>query len=204
MRAYSVKDVIAANFQTLEFDGEWREALGCPEMTGSWIIYGDTKNGKTTLAMMLAKYLTKFGRVAYNSIEEGMSLTIKKTMERVSMIEVSKKIILLDKEPINDLTVRLKKRRSPDIIVIDSVQFAELKFSEYKDIKRTFGNKLFIYISHTEGKIPAGQTARRIWRDANVTIRVEGFKGFPVSRYGGGAAIIINQEKANEYWGLIN
>jgi hypothetical protein len=204
MKAYTVRNVLSANFETMEFDGEWSEALGNPQLTGSWLIYGDTKHGKTTLAMMMAKYLTKFGKVAYNSVEEGLSLTIKKAMERLNMIDVAGRLILLDKEPTDELIERLKKRKSPDIIVIDSVQFIELKFSEYKKIKNMFTNKLFIYISHVEGNLPAGQTARRIWRDANVTIKVEGFKGFPISRFGGGKPIIISSNKADEYWGLIN
>jgi hypothetical protein len=86
--------------------------------------------------------------------------------------------------------------------VIDTVQFAELTFSEYKKIKLMYPDKLFIYVSHTEGKMPEGKVARKILKDASVAIRVEGFKGFPVSRYGGGKTIIINEERADEYWGL--
>ncbi|KAA6312942.1 hypothetical protein EZS27_036205, partial [termite gut metagenome] len=57
-RAYSVKNVLDSEFETLAFEGIWNEAVGLPELSGSWIIYGTTKNGKTTFAMMLAKYLT--------------------------------------------------------------------------------------------------------------------------------------------------
>jgi hypothetical protein len=202
-RAYSVKNVITKKFKVLEFDGDWKESLGCPEQSGSWMIYGDVKNGKTTLAMQIGKYLTKFGRVAYNSVEEGVSLSIKMAMERTGMIEVSRRMILLDKEEIKDLKDRLKKHRSPEFVIIDSIQFAEVLFSEYKELKSMFPNKIFIYISHVERNIPSGGVAKRIWRDANVTIRVEGFKGFTISRFGGGKEIIIDKKKADEYWGLI-
>ena len=199
MRAYSVQNVLDAKFETLEFDGEWKDAIGCPELTGSWIIYGPPKNGKTTFAMMLAKYMTNFGRVFYDSIEEGLSQSIKLAYRRVGMNEVSGKIIL-EKESVSDLYARLQKNKSPRIVFLDSIQFAELKFSEYKNLKNTFPDKLFIYISHIEGKQPEGVTARRIWRDANVSIRVEGFRAFPVGRYGGGQYINISEEKATEYW----
>jgi hypothetical protein len=201
-KAYSIKNVISKKFKVLEFDGGWKESIGCPELSGSWMIYGDVKNGKTTLGMQMGKYLTKFGRVAYNSVEEGLSLSIQKAMERTGMIEASRRMILLDKEEIKDLKERLKKHRSPEFVIIDSIQFSELLFSEYKELKSMFPNKLFIYISHVERNIPSGGVARRIWRDANVTIRVEGFKGFPKSRYGGGKEIVIDEEKANEYWGI--
>lgn len=199
MRAYSVKNVLDAKFETLPFNGIWEDAIGCPELTGSWIIYGHPKSGKTSFAMMLAKYLTNFARVFYNSIEEGLSLSIQCAYQRVDMNEVSGKIIL-DKEQIADVIERLKKNKSPRIIFIDSVQFADLKFSEYKKLKSMFPDKLFVYISHIEGKQPEGVTARRIWRDSNVSIYVEGFRAFPVGRYGGGEHIDIYEEAAIEYW----
>lgn len=201
-RAYSIQNISDAKFKTIELDGEWSDAIGTPELTGSWFIYGAPKNGKTTFALQLSKYLTKFGRVAYNSIEEGLSLTMQMAMERVRMSEIGSRLILLEKEDTNELMARLRRHKSPDIIVIDSVQFMELKWTEYKKLKETFPNKLFIYISHIEGKQPEGNVAKRIWRDANVYFKIEGFRAFPVSRYGGGEYIDVCREKANAYWGF--
>jgi len=201
-RAYSVSNVNDAKFHILKFTGKWKEAVGSPELTGTWFIYGPPKNGKTSFAMMLVKYLTDFKRAAYNSVEEGLSLTIKMAMARVNMLEVGNKLILLEKEEIDDLIERLNKHKSPDVVVIDSVQFMELKFSDYKRLKETFPHKLFIYVSHVEGKLPEGNTAKRIWRDANVTFRIEGFKAFTTSRYGGGGEIVISDEFAKAHWGL--
>ena len=83
---------------------------------------------------------------------------------------------------------------------MDSIQFLGLQFAEYKELKRMFPGKLFIWISHVEGKQPDGNTAKRIWRDANIAFRIEGFKAFPVGRYGGGAPYTISEEKAAAYW----
>ena len=200
--AYSISNVLTKNFKTLDFTGKWLKAVGKPQPTGSWFIYGPPKNGKTTFAMMLCKYLTKFRRIAYNSVEEGLSLTIRMALERVGMDKVGGKMVLLDSEPFDDLVKRLEKHKSPDVVVIDSVQFADLSFAQYKKLKTKFPSKLFIYISHIDGKVPEGNTAKRIWRDANVYFRIEGFRAFPVSRYGGGDYIDISEEKAAEYWGL--
>jgi nucleoside-triphosphatase THEP1 len=201
-RAYSVSNVQEAKFQTLNFTGEWKKAVGSPELTGTWFIYGPPKNGKTSFAMKLVKYLTNFKRSAYNSVEEGLSLTIQMAMDRVNMIDVGSKLILLEKEEIEPLIERLQRHKSPDVIVIDSIQFMELKFSDYKRLKTMFPHKLFIYVSHVEGKQPEGSTAKRIWRDANVAFRVEGFKAFTTSRYGGGSEIVISEEFAKAHWGL--
>lgn len=198
-RAYSVRNVLEAKFETLEFDGVWKEAVGCPELTGSWIIYGAPKSGKTSFAMMLAKYLTGFGKVFYNSTEEGLSRSIQAAYERVGMIEVSGKIIL-EKEAVGEMTRRLERGKSPNVVFLDSIQFAGLDFGEYKRLKSSFPHKLFIYVSHVQGKQPEGQTARKIWRDANVSFRVEGFRAFPTGRYGGGQYIDISGEKAAAYW----
>lgn len=201
-RAFSVKNVADAKFRTLELDGQWADAIGTPELTGSWFIYGAPKNGKTTFALQLGKYLTNFGRVAYDSVEEGLSLTMQMAMERVGMEEIGSRLVLLEKENVDELASRLEKHKSPDVVIIDSVQFLDMKFHEYRRLKESFPNKLFIYVSHVEGKQPEGNAARRIWRDANVFFYVEGFRAFPVSRYGGGTAVDVYPEKAHEYWGF--
>lgn len=201
-RALSVTNVLEARFNTLQLTGQWLDAIGCPELSGSWFIYGPIKNGKTDFAMKLAKYLTEFGRVAYNSVEEGLSLSIQDAYRRNNMDEVKGKFILLDKEGVPEMAKRLKRHKSPDIWVVDTVQFLDLKFSEYKTLKLNNPNKLFIYVSHIDGRLPDGSTARKIHRDANVAFRVEGFRAFPVGRYGGGKPITICPRLAGEYWGL--
>lgn len=201
-RAYSVHNVLDATFRTLPFDGEWLAAVGRPEPTGSWMVYGPPKNGKTTFALMLAKYLSRFVRVAYDSVEEGLSLTIRLAMERVGMLDAGGSVVLLDREGVPELMERLSRRRSPDVVVVDSVQFLDLKFADYRRLKEAFPRKLFIYVSHVEGQQPEGNTARRIWRDANVAFKVQGFRAFPVGRYGGGQPLTIDHRLAAEYWGL--
>lgn len=201
-RAYSVKNVMAASFRTVGTEGRWRECIGNPEFGGTWLVYGPPKNGKTSFAMMLARYLAGSYRVAYDSIEEGLSLSIKAALDRAGMDEVGRRFVVLDKEGAEELAERLSRRCSPDVVIIDSVQFLGLKWSEYKMLKERFPHKLFIYVSHIEGTVPEGSVARRIWRDSNVYFRVEGFRAFPTGRYGGGATIDIDEALADSYWGL--
>lgn len=202
-RAYSIRNVLDARFKTLDFDGEWLAAVGRPELGGSWMIYGAPKNGKTSLAMMLARYLTRFCRVAYDSVEEGLSLSIQNCVERTFEGESNQRFLLLHKEGVEELTERLSKRSgSPDAVVVDSVQFMGLRWEEYKRLKERFPHKLFIYVSHVDGNQPEGRVARKIWRDADVYIRVEGFRGFPVGRFGGERPIDVYPERAAVYWGM--
>ena len=186
------------NLKGLEFEGEWLDAIGKPEVTGTWLIWGNSGNGKTRFALQLAKYLATFGkRVAYDSLEEGVSLSLRTAIAETSMQEVSRRFILLDKEPVSELIERLSMRRSPDVVFIDSIQYTGMNYTDYKKLRDKFRHKLFILISHAEGKLPEGRVAKNIRFDAFVKIWVEGYRAFPVSRYGGGEPYTIWEEGAD-------
>lgn len=199
--AKSVQDVITKKYKTLPFEGEFLAAIGTPELTGSWLIWGNSGNGKTRFTLQIAKYLTRFGRVAYNSLEEGMSLSFKKALVEVGMEECKRRFVLLDKEDIESLKVRLSHQKSPDIIIIDSLQYSELSYKTYKDLIESYRKKLFIFISHADGKNPEGRVAKKVRFDAMVKIWVEGFAAKAQSRYGGGKEYVIWPEGYERYWG---
>lgn len=208
-RAISNINVLAARFETVEFAGEWLASFGRPELRGTWIIWGGSGSGKTTFTLMLCKYLANFGRVAYNSLEQGLSLSLQKAWERVGMGEAGNSVILLNKEELPELRARLSKRKSPEIIIIDSVQYLDgFNWASFKKLKREYPDKLFIFISQADraGKDPDGKLAGKIRYDAEIKIKVEGFKAFVTTRYEdsekgeGGADFIIWEQGAAEYW----
>lgn len=201
-RALSVKDIRAYKAHTLTFDGEWLSCIGSPELTGSWIIWGNSSNGKTRFALQLAKYLSRYVRVAYNSLEEGLSVSLQNAILNIGFDDVERNVMFLDKESISELKTRLSKRRSPQVVIIDSIQYTGLKYKEYIDLKDSFRNKLFIFISHADGKEPKGEVARSIKYDAFVKILIEGFKAFPQSRFGGGQTYLIWDKGAEKFWDL--
>lgn len=200
-RAISINQFYACKFKIMEFTDKWERSFGKPELSGTWLIHGAQKNGKSDLIVQIAKYLTNFGKVAFNSLEEGKSESLRKAFKRSRMHEVKNRILLLDKEPIDELKIRLRKRKSADIIIIDSLQYTGMKYAEYRQLKDEFSrNKLFIFTSHAEGKEPAGRVAKSVRYDCNITLYVEGFKAFPNSRYGGNEPFIIWSEGAAKYW----
>lgn len=208
-RAISNINVLAARFETVEFAGEWLASFGRPELRGTWIIWGGSGSGKTTFTLMLCKYLANFGRVAYNSLEQGLSLSLQKAWGRVGMGEAGNSVILLNKEELPELRARLSKRKSPEIIIIDSVQYLDgFNWASFKKLKREYPDKLFIFISQADraGKDPDGKLAGKIRYDAEIKIKVEGFKAFVTTRYEdaergeGGADFIIWEQGAAEYW----
>lgn len=199
-RAVSVDQILKTKFKLLPFTGEWLELLGTPELTGTWIIWGNSGNGKTRFALQLCKYISQFGKVAYNSLEEGVSETLRKSLEEVNVMEVRKgQFCVLDKEPINELIIRLQKPKSPNIIVTDSIQYTGMNYEQYKMLKEAFPKKLFIYISHADGRNPEGRVAKKVRFDSNVKIHVMGFRAEAVSRYGGGEPYIIWKEGYEQF-----
>jgi hypothetical protein len=201
-RALSVKNLLDKKHKVFEFEGVWLEAVGKPQTGGTWFVYGPSKMGKTSFTMMLAKYLTRFGKVYYNSFEEGDGLTIQMAIRRAG-ISVKDRFIMPTggTEDVLSMTERLKSHKSPKVAVIDTIQFSELRFADYKRLKKAFPDKIFVYVSHVQGEIPQGEVARKIYKDASVVFRIEGFKAFPVSRFGGRTPVVINAEQAEEYWG---
>lgn len=204
-RAISNKNVLTAKFEVADFEGEFLASFGRPELRGAWIIYGGSGSGKTTFVMQVCKYLTRFRRVAYNSLEQGLSLSLQKAWERVGMQEVGNKIILLNKEQLKDLRVRLLKKQSPDVIVIDSVHYLRrFNMDQYQNLRDEFPNKLFIFVSHEKGGMPKGMMAQNIRYDSEIKIRVEGYKAFVTTRYEvaergeGGADFIIWEQGAQD------
>lgn len=200
-RPITSTDLFRKKFNVLQFEGKWKEFIGCPEVKGSWIIYGDGANGKTRLMLQMAKYLGNFGKVYINSLEEGESESIKRGWIEEDIDSTRDHVYLLDKEPFEQTRQRLTMRNSPDFVFFDSVQFMQ-KFTqeEYNDLLNEFPNKLFIFTSHVTGKEPKGSLANAIYYRSFVKFYVEGFRAFAKTRYEGNTPFDIWPEKAFEYW----
>jgi hypothetical protein len=201
-RALSVNELLRTKSCLLSFEGKWEDAFGKPEYTGVWFIWGNSGNGKSNFAMQLCKELCKFGRVAYNSFEEGNSVSLKNNLLRNGMSSVSKRMILLNGEPLQDLEERMNRRKSPDFYVIESFQYANLSYKEYINFKQSHRNKLIIFISHADGRNPLGRTAKSVMYDADLKIWVEGYRAFSKGRYIGTTGTYeIWPEGSERYWG---
>lgn len=198
-RALTITDIRNYKTKTYLLDGGLDLALGEVELTGSWIVWGGSANGKTRFALQLAKALAKHVRVAYDSLEEGLSLSMQHAIEDVGFADVKRNFILLDGEGIDELKERLRKQRSPKVVIIDSLQYTGLTYTEYKALRDEFRSKLFIFISHAEGHNPKGAVANSVKYDAFVKVYVEGYRAYPQSRYGGNVPYTVWPEGAAKY-----
>jgi predicted ATP-dependent serine protease len=126
-RALSVNDIINYEPKSIGFDGKWKEAMGDPELKGCWTIWGASGQGKTRFLLQLTKYLMSKGiRVAYDSLEEGLSATFKRAIiDSGVAAENTKNFLLWDKIQLDGIKERVKVQRSPRVIIVDSVQFLD-------------------------------------------------------------------------------
>lgn len=201
-RAFSAREAMSIKKRTLELQGAMYDAFGTPERSGVWFIWGNSGNGKTSFVMQLAKALTEHGRVAYDSLEEGTSLTMINTLRRYEMDKAGSRFQLLDCEPMDELGARIKRHKSPDFYIIDSFQYTQMTYREYIAFKEAHRGKLLIFVSHADGKNPAGTAAKKVMYDATLKIYVEGFKAFSKGRFiGPTGEFTIWQEGADRYWG---
>ena len=205
-KAISNRDVVAARFETVPFEGEWLAAIGRPELRGSWLVFGQSGSGKTTFALQLARYLSRFARVAYNTLEQGLSLSFQSAWIRAGMEEAGSAIVVLDKEPLPQLRQRLAKRRSPQVVIIDSLTaLPGFTRKDYLSLVGGFPGKLFVFLAHERKGLPDPAIAETVRRLSEVKIYVEGFRAHISSRYAcpergeGVSDYIIWRQGADEY-----
>lgn len=187
---------------------ELKEAIGEAERKGCWLLYGYEKNGKSWMAGMLTKELSKTEKVWYISAEEGVDESFKAGMRRAG-VTASVKAQWDEYLPIEEIIYELRegtKKRTGVIIIdnltmyVDEVKPIYLK----KELIDAFPSKLFILIAHEERKEPDGRLARMAKKMAKVIIHVKGLTAIITSRHAKGGEIIIDEEKSEIYGRVIS
>ena len=201
-RALTVKEILNKKRHTFPFEGKWADAFSQPERTGVWFIWGRSGNGKTSFVMQLIAELCKYDRVAFDSMEEGDSLSMRQKLVRHGLSKVGSRFHLLNAEPMTELKERLARRKSYNIIVIDSFQYTQMSYRDYIQFKEQNKDTLIVFISHAKGSLPRGSAAEGVMYDATLKIWVEGFKAFSKGRFiGQTGEFTIWDEGAERYWG---
>lgn len=199
-RTLSAKQVLTIKFDTIRLGGGWDECVGEIETTGVWFIWGNSGNGKTSAVVSLCRELSNFGKVLYNSREEGVSLTMQNTLRRYGMGELGSKFQLTNM-PLDELDEKISQQRSPKFVVLDSFQFMGISYKEFRAFCEKHKNKLLIFVSRTRGRQPEGHAAVSAMYDASCKIWVEGYKAFSKGRFvGTKGEVTIWEEGARKYW----
>lgn len=201
MKVISVKKLVKKRFKSTELSDEWKLYLGDLPVVFDMLIWGIPFAGKSSFVNALLKELTRLYTVLYVVLEEGFSKTSKAKAISNGLAEISNLKYANHETTFFSLMEFLKKPRSPKVVVIDSLQYLDITYIQYKKLKEAFPNKSFIYISHADGKLPDGKTAKKIRHDVNIKIFVHQFIAFIESRYGGGGNYVIWEDEAKRKWG---
>jgi Cdc6-like AAA superfamily ATPase len=203
-RALTPNNVRNKKRKIYDFEGVWLKGFGKIERGTRILIYGESGNGKTVFTFQFGKYLKKFGRVGYNSLELGTSLALQRILDEAG---ITNEVIIYDRETIEQLSERLRKHKSAEIIIIDSLQYFRddngngINYKKYIEFTQEFSDKVLIFISHGKGKHPDGRLAESVKFDVDCKVFIKGFRAFITSRYGGGETITIWEQGAKEFWG---
>lgn len=203
-KVLSLNQLLAKTYQFLEdLPEKIRASFGKLTKNFILIIYGDSGNGKTNCIIELLKALMPHGWILYVSYEEGHEASMQETAIRHLATMENAKIRFGDHSmSFQELVTRLRKPKSEQFIVIDSIQYTDWTLKQYKILKEQFGSKkTFIFISHSEGKKPDGRVAKKIEYDATIKVFVMGYIAFVRSRLGGNKPFLIWEEGAKEFWG---
>ena len=201
-RSLSAVQALAVHNRTLEVAPEWVGCLG-EEIArhGIVFIWGNSGNGKSSAVMAFARMLAGIGKVLYVSKEEGYSLSFQNTLRRFGMQDCGAAFQVIDNESVEGLTERLAKPKSPEFVIIDSVQAMGLSSKQYKALKDRFKNKLLVLVSQADGKRPAGRPAVAMMYDADLKLWVEGHTVFSKGRFMGETKEYVTwEEGAKRYW----
>lgn len=111
-------------------------------------------------------------------------------------------MVLLDCEDMATLSERLKKRRSPEFVVVDSLQYTGMSYSDFRTLKERHRDKLLIFISQARGTQPSSRVGVSVMYDAGLKIWVEGYRAFSKGRtFGDKGYYTVWPERAEKYWG---
>jgi hypothetical protein len=113
-----------------------------------------------------------------------------------------KRFTLVDGESAEELSERLLRRKSADFVVIDSFQYLQINYRQYLKFRELHSDKLLIFVSHADGRYPAGRAAKSVMFDSALKIWIEGWRAFSKGRFIGDKGYYdIWANKAAEYWG---
>lgn len=190
---------------------ELAASLGEIEMGFDMFIFGNSGDGKSSLSNRVVKEFSQFGKVLHLLYEEGHSKSAKMNLHRSGLIELANTgglqngYELMDNCTYDDLMYLLSRKQSPKVVIIDSFQYSRFTKEQWLSLKAKYvkgrNKKIFVVISHADGKKPRGSVATDVMYDAQIKVFVKGKIAFVKSRYEGKKNFVIWEEGAKAFWG---
>ncbi|HJC93480.1 MAG TPA: hypothetical protein H9752_04580 [Candidatus Phocaeicola excrementigallinarum] len=207
MRNWSVKNIEDRKYDFIPFSPRFASLFGQTELTGNWIVYGKSGQGKSAFCLQLAKEFDEMGkRVLFVSLEMGDSYEFQQSLRRAGITGGNSNILFTGECPPDELAGYLEKQRSADVVMVDSLQYFidmyRVKTADFIALRNRFRKKVFIYISHMKGNEVDGETAYDLKKDAFKRVYIEHFKAVYKGRGNGGdpGFYVIWPKGYREFW----
>lgn len=208
MSTMSLYSLEQKKYRYIDFSDPFRQAFGYREEGGIWIVYGKSGQGKTSFVFSLAKEFDRLKyRVLFASLEMGFCSDLQNMLQDVGIRSTTTdNIQFCDSLTTEELEEQLKKQRSPDVVIIDSLQYFADQYGATAEkiikLRKTYRKKIFVFVSHVEGREVEGKVAYHVKRDSFVRIMVEGFRAMYMGRGKAGPMgyYTVWEEGASRYW----
>lgn len=199
-KKFSMKTLCEHTFERYALSEEWERTIGKAEKGFNAMVWGKSGSGKTTYVLKMCAEFARFGRVLYNSLEQGFSGALQDNVKSAGIDSSPyKNNIMFISCQFDDMLEYIKKSRAK-FIVIDSAQYMGsngLTYSQYKKLKEFCKktHKSIIVISHSAGEHPKGNYAKAIRYDVDIKIYVANGRANADSRYGATLPYVIFEKK---------
>ena len=175
LKSFSITTLEKKKFDTLEgLSNEWINTIGDVQSNLTMTIAGDSGHGKTTFALQLVKMLVEHGKVYYNSVEQGFSKSLQSGIEHAGLTSIEPKyknrVVFGDRDDFETMMEKLLTNKAK-FVFIDSVQYMNMTYHQYKRLIKTHPKKGFILISQLSGDKPKGAYAQ----DIEYAVDVKGY-----------------------------
>lgn len=187
-RVISATALAGMEFETLPFEGKWKEHLGIPSKNFSAMVWGKPKQGKTHYAFQLADYVSQFGSVLYVLSDEGVGHTVKEKI-RQNGLDKNDQVSFIETRQVSEVTKALDSGNYKFVVLdlISNMKQDEENLSpdQFHSLRERYPAISFIpvFSSTKAGNFRGTQD----WgHDVDVLVDVENGVATAQGRFGGG------------------
>lgn len=191
-RNYGVSDISNWKFDEIDLPEVWASHLGDITSGFRMLIEGAPGHGKTEYMLKLAKMLTShIGKVNLNSTEQGKSKTFKQAWDRNEMNTIQPGQFMLQSKHSRTFEgwfENIKKPNSGRTIILDSIDYMNLTFDQFKQLHERFPHKNLVFVCWNN---PMSTHSKQIRYACDIKVEVVDFTASIRSRFGGNKPFLI-------------